>query len=170
MMFSLERQKATFASWNARTELHGDERVPAADIKIDFAASNDILSEFDPALKSAFYREPHPGEEDLVDRAGDTPQLARLRFPSMKNPIKWDTKLVGATVTIHYGTGGPSDIVLAECTVDNLVFDPQDGGTVITSLRIQCKPNEGQAGKLYELNGNEIDVTIEPPEAGSLAN
>lgn len=170
MMFSLERQKATFASWNARTELHGDERVPAADIKIDFAASNDILSEFDPALKSAFYREPHPGEEDLVDRAGDTPQLARLRFPSMKNPIKWDTKLVGATVTIHYGTGGPSDIVLAECTVDNLVFDLQDGGTVITSLRIQCKPNEGQAGKLYELNGNEIDVTIEPPEAGSLAN
>ncbi len=170
-MFSLEKQKATFTSWNARTELHGEERVPAADIKIDVATSNDILTEFDPALKSALYREPHPGEEDLIDRADERPQQTRLRFPNMKNPIKWDTKLVGATVTIHRGLGdSKSNIVLAECTVDGFVFDPQDGGTVITSIRIQCKPNEKQAGQLYELNGNEIEISIVPPEAGSLAD
>lgn len=165
-MFSIEKQTANFNSWNPRTELHGDERIPAADIKVDMAVSNDILSQFDPALKALLYREPHPGESDLLDQAGDTPQLTRLRFPKIKNSIQWDYELVGATVVIHNGLGGPkSDIELAECTVDKFVFDPQDGGTVHVSMRISCKPNEKQAGRLYELNGNAIDLTIQPPEA-----
>lgn len=165
-MFSIEKQTANFNSWNPRTELHGDERVPAADIKVDMAVSNDILSQFDPTLKSLLYRQPHPGESDLIDQAGDEPDHTRLRFPKIKNSIQWDYELVGATVVIHNGLGGPkSDIELAECTVDKFVFDPQDGGTVNVSMRIQCKPSEKQAGRLYELNGNSIELTIQPPEA-----
>ncbi|MAO52153.1 MAG: hypothetical protein CML16_14895 [Pusillimonas sp.] len=165
-MFSIENQTANFNSWNPRTELHGEERVPAADIKVDMAVSNDILSMFDPTLKSLLYREPHAGESDLVDQADDAPQLSRLRFPKIKNSIQWNYELVGATVIIHNGLSGPkSDIELDDCTVDKFVFDPQDGGTVHVSMRIQCKPSEKQAGRLYELNGNTIELTIRPPEA-----
>jgi hypothetical protein len=57
-MLTLEKQKAKLTSLNLRAEVHGDERVPAADIRFSFDAPNELLSEFDPALKSSFYRNP----------------------------------------------------------------------------------------------------------------
>ncbi len=164
-MFSLNQQTATLKNWNARAELNGEKRVPASDMIVGFSAPSTVLIEFDPALRSALYREPHPGEADLAEQGSDPAEPTRLRFPKMKNSIKWEHQIVGATVTVHYGTGGPSDIVLGECKVDSFVFDPQDGGTVHVGLRIQCHPNADQAGKLYELNGQEITISVEPPQA-----
>lgn len=61
-MLTLEKQKAKLTSLNLRAEVHGDEKVPAADIRFSFDAPNELLSEFDPALKSSFYRKPDAPE------------------------------------------------------------------------------------------------------------
>lgn len=167
--FRADQQKATLTNWNPRAELHGEEKKSASDLSISFATDNDVLSYFDPSLKSAFYRAPHPGEEDLVDKAGDVDashMLRHLKFPFMKNAIKPDRKIVGATVTIAYGTGGKSDIVLHETTVDKFSLDLLEGGTVNVDVRIQCHPDDKQIAKLYGLLGQEITITILPPGAG----
>jgi len=53
-MMQLERQKAKLTHVNPRMEIHGDEHVRAADLKFTFDTTNDVLSEFDPALKASF--------------------------------------------------------------------------------------------------------------------
>jgi hypothetical protein len=168
-MFSIQQQAAKL-HFTSRTDKQGNARVPAATLRLSFKAPNDILSEFSPDLKASLYRRPHPGEGDMADEADarmdDPTYLPRLKFPNMRNDIRVDTKVVGAEVTVHYGTGGPSDIVLDDCKIDDFVFDPQDGGTVDISFNVACHPSEQQFGKLCMMQDQEIVVTITPPDDG----
>lgn len=161
-MLSLDHQIGQFTNFNPRTEKHGPESVPGADLKITMTVSNDVLSEFHPTLKSMLFREPEAGEEDLVDKAG-TPGLTRLRFGNRIDAIKWGSDIVGADFTIHYGTG-KHDIELSDTTIDGFVFSPMDGGYVVVTFRVKCNPNEQQGGKLFTLMGGEIEFSLVPPE------
>lgn len=55
--------------------------------------------------------------------------------------------------------------MLGDCKVNKFQLEPQDGGTVTASFRVQGHPDGKQAGKLYDLQGCEITLTIEPPTA-----
>ena len=77
--------------------------------------------------------------------------------------IKNDGVIVGCTLTIHYGTGGKSDIVLPDSTADQFGFVLHDGGMVDITFRVRCHPDEKQAGKIYTLQQREIEVTLEAP-------
>ncbi len=161
-MLTLEKQKAKLTSLNLRAEVHGDEKVPAADIRFSFDAPNELLSEFDPALKSSFYRK--PDAQDAQAEMLDTPgYLPKLRFPKIPG-IKWDAEMIGAELVVHYGTGGKSDIVL-EVDVDGFAFDFKDGGTVSTSFRAKAKPDDKQIAKLYGLIQSECDISLAPAAA-----
>lgn len=165
-MFSIHEQPAKL-HFTSRSEKNGENRIPAATLAFTFNAPNDVLSEFSPDLKASLYRHAHPGEGDMADeadpRAQDPNYLPRLKFPGMRNDIKLDTKIVGATVTLHHGIGGKSDLVLDECKVDAFEFIPQDGGTVIVSLNVACKPSTKYAGDLHGMQDQDVVVTIEPP-------
>lgn len=161
-MLSLDHQIGQFTNFNPRTEKHGPESVPGADLKIMMTVSNDVLSEFHPTLKSMLFREPEAGEEDLVDKAG-APGLTRLRFGNRVGSIKWAQDIVGADLTIHYGTGR-DNIELSDVTVDSWVIEPMDGGSVVMTFRVKCNPNEQQGGKLFTLMGGEIEFSLVPPE------
>lgn len=55
--FAIESMaKVTILNVNVRSELHGDEHVPAADISVKLTTSNHILSEFDGALRGMLYQ------------------------------------------------------------------------------------------------------------------
>lgn len=88
-MLQLERQKAKLTNLNPRAEKHGEEHIPAADLHFAFDAPNDVLSEFDPALKSSLYRKPDGNgeQQELIDHPG---YLPKLRFPKMSG-FKWET-------------------------------------------------------------------------------
>jgi hypothetical protein len=161
-MLTLEKQKAKLTSLNPRAEKHGDENVPAADLKFTFDAPNTILSEFHPELKSSFYRKADASDAqgELVDGPGHLP---KLRFPRVPG-IKWDGDMVGAALTVHYGTGGKSDIEL-EVDVDGFSFDFKDGGTVTTSFRAKAKPDDKEIAKLYRLIQCEVDISLAPAQS-----
>lgn len=163
-MLDLERQTGTLTNLNLRTEKHGDENVPGVDIKICIKVSNDTLPEFHSRLKSSFYRAPDPSEMDMVDEAqaqeGAMP-LTRLIFGSKVAGLKWNDEFLNVTTIVHYGTGGKSDIVLEDTTIDGLVFEFMDGGTVQILFRVKCNPDEKQIGKLAALNGGEIEFSLE---------
>jgi hypothetical protein len=162
MQFALERQQVKLANFNARSELHGEDREPAADLKIEMTAPNDILSEFDPDLKSSLYRKAN-GTDAQAELLSDGPgYLPKLRFPKM-GAFDWGEQLAGAVLTIHWGPSGRSDLVLQECIVDKFSFAASDGGQVFITFRVRCKPDEKQAGKLFTMTQTTIEISLAPP-------
>lgn len=161
MSFELDRKSCKLVNFNPRAELHGEDREPAADLKIELRCTNEVLAEFHPSLRSALYKAADAGS-DLADQGMDEPSLPSLKFPKMGS-WKWDLEIVGCTLTIHYGTGGKSDIVLPDSTADQFGFVLHDGGMVDITFRVRCHPDEKQAGKIYTLQQREIEVTLEPP-------
>jgi hypothetical protein len=161
--FALERQHAKLTSLNARAEKHGDENVPAADLAFTFNAPNDILSEFDPALKSSLYRKPDAAgdQADLLPEPG---WLPKLRFPAM-SAFKWDFEMIGGQITIHYGPSGKGDIALDITKADGLKFQPKDGGTVEVSFRVAIRPSEKEIGKLFAMIQEDVELSLSPPAA-----
>jgi hypothetical protein len=162
-MFELERQKAKLASLNARAEKHGEENKPAADLTFTFDAPNDILSEFDPALKSSLYRKADASDPqiELSEVEGYAP---KLRFPAMSG-FKWDYEMLGGTITVHHGIGERSDLAMELAKADRFSFEPKDGGTVAVTFRVIVHPTEKQVGRLFGMIQEEVHVTLEPPEA-----
>lgn len=111
-MFGLQKQNAKLTSVNPRAEIHGTDKVMAADLKFDVKMSNDVLSLFDPSLKSSLYKKQDAsGQGDLINEPG---RLPALKFPLM-GPVKWGKDFSGYEVVVHYGISGKEDIHLATC-------------------------------------------------------
>lgn len=164
-MFSLLNQTVKLVSFNPRAELHGESKVPAADLKIELKSSNDVLSEFHPSLKQSFYDKPSDATQEELDINGPG-WLPRKRFPDI-GPIKLTKDFAGYTMTIHFGVSGASDIKLLDVALDGFRFDMQDGGTVVTTFRAIVHPEESEAGRLYGLVQREIAVSLIPPSESS---
>lgn len=160
-MLSLSNQKAKLANLNLRAELHGEEKETAADLTIEATVSNDTLSEFHPSLKSAFYQKADEAQGELI---ADPGHLPATKFPNLGMPLKWEQSLEGYQVTVHFGIGGPSDVVLDDCKVDTFRFDCKEGGSVGIKFRVQAHPSAEQIGKLSGLIQNDIELTLLPPE------
>ncbi|OGT02867.1 MAG: hypothetical protein A2143_05910 [Gallionellales bacterium RBG_16_57_15] len=160
-MFSLQNQSAKLTSVNPRAEIHGDEHVMAADLKFEIKVSNDVLSEFDHALKSALYEKGNAAQGELIDEPGHLPSL---RFPLMA-PIGWGSELPGYETRIHHGIGGNSDISMDDCKVDKFTFEPQDGGTVVVRFRVIAHPGANDLGRLCEMIQQEVEMSLIEPES-----
>ena len=159
-MFSLIQNPVRLEHVNPRMEKHGDDHVPACDLKISFRASNDVLSEFDPSLKSSLYA--RPDDPDLADEPGYLPVL---RFPLM-GKVKWGKEFAGYSLTYHAGIDERSDIKLDLVDLDRFGFVCMEGGTVEVSFRAKCAPDAKVIGALCGVMQSEISVTLMPPAGG----
>lgn len=160
-MLNLNKTAVKFTNFNARSELNGDKRVPAADINCTAQLPNSVLNDFAPGLLNALY-EP-PKNPDLAEQA-DPDSATSLRFPQMGLPLDWELVLEDRTLTIDYGLGDDkSNIVMGECKVHKVKITPQNGGTVSVAFQISAHPDEKQAGWLYDHQQSEIYISIEAP-------
>ena len=164
MELQFAEHTARLMSVNPRAENHGDEKALGADVRIEIKTANDILSEIHPSLKSAFFAPPESNQPELLEN--DPNHLPRLRFDKLKGPFKWDWQSVGYTFHVHLGVSGQSDVRQHDCKVSKLTFAPMDGGTVALGMRLQFSPTPESIGKLCELIGQEITMSLEPPEPG----
>jgi len=159
-MFSLYEQTAKLANLNLRAELHGEETNVAVDLKIEAKMSNDVLSEFDPDLKSSFYKkDADAAQAELID---DPSRLAKLKFPKMA-PLKYGYEGAGYEAVINWGVSGKDDVRLLQVKIDGFRFDRQDGGTVGLSFRAIAHPTPEEIGRLSELVQREITLSLYPP-------
>lgn len=163
-----ELTRCVISSVNFRSELHGEDHVPAVDVGIKLTASNDILSQFDGSLKSMLY-----GKADKATRAAQgelegvepTSDMPKLRTSVIEQPIRLASEFVGYRLTIDRGLGGPSNLVLEGCTVKKFRADCKEGGSVELSLQAQAAHvDEATSGKLAMLIGAEVAVMLEAPE------
>jgi hypothetical protein len=151
--FRLSKAPATLENFNSRTEKSGPDKIPAADLKVSCPQPADTLQFFSPTLKSMLFDEKAP--KDLAEGMP-------LRDPHMVYPLARDEEMTGATVEIDYGVGEP--MVFQDCKVNSFRLTPWAGGTVIIGFRVQCRPDEKQAGRLFMLQELAITVTVTPPE------
>ena len=162
MDLSFTDQKMLLASVNARAEVHGEEREPAGDVKLEADLPNSCLSLFHPTLKSLLYCFDSARPQDLADqgKAHEPGYLPHLRFPNLVSPLRWDAEVANAQVTISV-PGVRGEIVLSSCKVNKFEFTPHDGGTVSIAMRVQCHPDEKAFGKLSVIVQQEVSVTLE---------
>ena len=168
MQLELTAVPAYLANVNARAEMHGEEKQPAGDLKIKVQLGNDVLAMFHPTLKSMLYYfdKAKAEDDDLAEQAkqGEAGYAPHIRFQQLPG-ISWEDEMVGAKVTIHAGIDQKSDIVLDPCDVNNFKLEPQEGGTVQITFRVQAHPDEKQFGKLSFLIGTNTNITIDPPRS-----
>lgn len=160
-MFQLTEHKAKLSNVNPRAEMHGDQPKPAFDLMIEAACPNTVLNAFHPELRAMLYKVNE--NPDLADQVTEGDGVTALRMPKL-GALKWDQEYAGYTVTVDYGMGGDSNIVLGDVKVDKFKFTAQEGGTVTVCCRMIAHPDEKVIGPLCNFIQRDIVLSITPPE------
>lgn len=146
----LETAKATLEDFDPKTGKVGGVRERFALLKVSVDVTAEILAHFESTLKDRLF----VLDEDL---AGG---VLKVRDSGEVFPMARSEQMFRATVKIDYGIGQPMHF--PEADLDEFKIWPVDGGGVILYARIKVKPDEGQAGRLYMLQGEAITLTVEP--------
>lgn len=153
---------------NVRSELHGEEHVPAVDIAVKITSSNGILSEFDGQLRGMLYEAAEGGAQEdqgSIDGVEPVSELPLLRSSKLDMPLKLKNEYVGYTLTIDRGLGKKSSIVLGDCLVNKFRVDCKEGGSVDLTFRVQASAVEADSlGKIGTLIGNEVAISLTAPQ------
>lgn len=154
-------RKMLLANVNVRSEVHGEDREPAGDLKFECDVENAMLDSFHPDLKGLLYYFDASRERDLADQGktgvGFVPDL---RLPHLEVPLKWDEEMLGAKCRVRV-PGAKSDVGLDPVRVNNWTIEPREGGTCSITFRVQGHPDEKTFGKLATLVQQEVEVTLE---------
>lgn len=121
----------------------------------------DVLDFFGPGTQDRMFKS-EAVENDLFERDPEAGETLCVRDNGEIYPQKRAEEMSGARLKLSYGVG--SAMEFASAFVDDFEITPQDGGWVIISCRAKVRPDEGQAGRLYMMNGGPITATLEPLE------
>lgn len=157
-MFTMTKQAAKVAAFNPRAEKHGEENVPAGDIKFQVAAHSTVLDHFHPGLRKLLYRKPGPGEQDELP-LGDGDGRVALAVPRLKG-LSWDEDFPGYSLTIHNDF---IDSLVLTVELCKFRFDAIEGGSVQLTFSARCEPDAAEAGALCQLIQEEVEITLAPP-------
>ncbi len=142
------------SSLNGRTEKHGNDDVPAADMSVDSifltaAELNDLLG-----IKDAHDR------LFRVEHVGGLPEPVFAAYGGHTLPDKFE----GANVTIEHGLQ-KLEIELADVKIAKVYLEPQTGGLTKLSLQIQANHDwEDLAPALLSCMNKEIKIAITDAE------
>lgn len=155
---------ATLRTVTPRTELHGDEKVSAISLGLSIKAANTLLDALDGGkLRNALYMAV-PGQDQLP---GVEPSTPLLRARGIEE-VKCSGTLEGWTVRFEHGIDDDSAIVLGASKVDKFRVIPTEGGSVELLFRVGTSDiDEGEAGALFGMLGQEVMITITAPVIAS---
>lgn len=154
-MFEIKDKSAKLVTVNPRTELHGQDHVPACDIVFSFDAANEALDMFHQNLRASLYQKDDV-PSDMFPREG---ALTVYRFVQIEK-LKWGVSYEEAALTVHHGVSGQKDVVLADVGIDNFVIYPKQGGTCTIQFRVKARPTEDQLGRLCTWIQGDVTVTV----------
>jgi hypothetical protein len=162
MQFEISaRSRVQVASVNVRSELHGQDHVPAIDVGVRFTTANRVLDQFEPGLRSVFYG-PADGSPDQGELDGVAPisEMPKLKV-GVLGPVKVMKEFAGYTLRIHSAI---TETVIQQCEVNKFAIYLKDGGSVELKFRIQAAGvDEATIGRVAGLLGTEVEVTLEAP-------
>ena len=163
-MFAIAGHDAVLQNLNTRSEKHGDDDVPAADVKLVLIAPHSILAPFGESVIDFLFREPGVGEDAQASLELGGDRRTKIRHPKIK-PLQLSDEFPGYVVTLSAGLDSSTPQVFKEAKVRGFQFRPLDGGAVEVTLTASVYPDEHQAGVLFGWQRKTLQVTLEPPRA-----
>lgn len=149
MSFELTKERATLAHMNTRTELHGDETVPAVDLKLELSLHNSVLNKLAPDLLDVFYLGAQ--QQDI-----EAHHKVNLRFPQMSK-FGWALEIPRAVLTIHEAE---SDFYIGG-KANKMVLELLEGGTTKMQIRFQMGEIDPQdAAYLFSLLQQTVSISL----------
>ena len=120
----------TLVHSQSRIERHGDDKVPALDLRFRLKGSNRAMDFVAPGLRRALMikGQPEAKPDDAQQSLNlNVDELGRLAFPDMKYPIKFEHEHMGHTLAVEHGT--KDELVLSLCKVHRFEVTPVPGGS-----------------------------------------
>lgn len=167
-MFAVENHETELAHLNTRTEKHGEDNAPAADLKLVVTGPHSLIECFGDGLRSFLFREPGVGEDKqtAMDLGGD--KRTKVRYPKIK-PVTLDDEFPGYTVVLSPGLDIGEPLTFKGAKLKNFRFRAIDGGAVEVTFTASVYPDGHQAGVLFEWQRKTLVLTLERPKAASEA-
>jgi hypothetical protein len=154
-LFTLVRESCLLDNMNIRTEMHGDERESAVDLKFKFSSANNLLAKLHPDLRATFYK-----ANDTRDMVSPD-NMPHLRFPLL-GPQSYDLEIPRTRLRVHDAQDASHDVVLGGGKTNKFKLTLKEGGTVEWEFRCQfSKPDEEAIAKLMRVLNQKIPVTLE---------
>lgn len=159
-----EPTEAKLTSVTPRTELHGDDEVPAVSISVEIECANTLLDLIDPSIRHALYK---PKPEETPELPGVEVSTPVLRCNSIDR-VKLTTAHEGWTLQLHHSIDDATPPwAFGGTKVDNMTVEAKQGGTVV--LRLRCGTSdvdEARMGWLCVHKGQEITLALLAPKPG----
>jgi hypothetical protein len=134
---------------NGRTEKHGEEDVPAFDVRVTISLTRNQLNKFtgnDQLWTSWFL-------ESKTD--GDKPLLEHWQ------PYRWKPKFEACKVSLTVGGVNRETIELGECKLKGFIFTPQKGGQTECSFTVQALASTKNCVMLLHIGEEDASIEIE---------
>lgn len=168
-MLQLTGQLATLANLNLRIEKLGkDNHRSAADVKIQIDVHASVLEQLHPGLQYSLYKRPDEQGHQADLTAPDPNALTTPRYPHAK-PWQSTEDWPGYFATIKAGDFDVKAVELDKVTLKGITAEAKNGGTVSLSFSLGGNPSPEDVATLYELMGDTVELTINPPALGDLA-
>lgn len=154
-LFTLVRERCLLGNLNIRTEMHGDEREAAIDLKFSFSSANNLLSKLHADLRAAFYR---PNDtRDLVN----PDHMPHLKFPLL-GAQSYELEIPRTKLRVHDAEDASHDVVLGGGKTNKFKLTLKEGGTVDWEFRCQfSKPDEDSVAKLMRVLNQVVPISLE---------
>jgi hypothetical protein len=167
-MFQLDQQNCKMISATTRIEFHGEDRVPASDVKLHVDVPAEALNGLSKGLCESLYRKPGKGDQiALIDKAADN-AYTMLRHPCLE-PQKLKQKFPGYELALGVVEGDAfvQKAFFADAEAKNFTVTPHEGGS--TAIEFTVSVSDVDEDDYLELRRLLIDgaavVTLTPPTA-----
>lgn len=160
-MLTTDKREAELQNANLRYQKHGDERVPAVDLKLQFNIGSIDLDGIVPGMRETLYRQPKQGDQMELD-AGPEGWTA-LRHPDIE-PVKVKGKFPGYELGLSIANDEEATEGFVDVELKKLTFDPMEGGTVVVTVTASLTIEEDDAPAVIAfLRAGDVLLTLTPP-------
>ena len=164
MQFALTKHVAKIDSFNPRAEKHGDENVPAGDIKFSLKGHSSLLDLFDGSYRPFLFRKADLAGEQQPLLEGDT--LTALAKPNLR-PLSLDEDFPGYTLEISVGLELSKPLRLTDVELSGWKFEAIEGGSVGITFSATVHGDADDFGAICQQIQNTVEISLEPPKASS---
>lgn len=135
------------------------DEPPGAQLLVQAEMQIAALAMFDPALPAMLARKA-PAEEKKQGQLDGIERLELTEIGAHVKRIPWVYDQTGCTIEIDRGLGGSSNLVLQDCTVHRVSFQPQKGVSARVQWSIDAPGlSDTVRGKLTGMKSTEMPIT-----------
>jgi hypothetical protein len=137
--FSYKGQ-AYIAHVNLRGENHGEDKIPAYDIALEFTSDDELCAYFDPVLKAFLFND-----------------QGFIRNKDVKTPLQFKDELPNYALHID-------GLELLDMTLSKFALQPGDGRALHVACQARRVAKDDESAALHRLMFHTVDIELKPQQ------